>query len=66
MSRRASCKTAAASLAEWRSTLQKARTAFGAGDYVQVTELLTGIPEKLDAATRETAAEVQRQGHRKK
>ena len=49
-----------------RQVLQKARTAFAAGDYQQAADALTGIREKLDAATRETAAEVQRQGHRKK
>ncbi len=52
-------------LTECRSTLQKARTAFGAGDYVQVTEMLNGIPERLDAATRETPADAQRTHRRK-
>jgi len=41
-------------LTECRSTLQKARATFGAGDYLQVSEMLKGIPEKLDAAVRET------------
>src|SRR4029079_1799815 len=40
-------------LTDSRSTLQKARATFGAGDYLQVTEMLKGIPEKLDAAVRE-------------
>jgi hypothetical protein len=53
-------------LADGKAVLQKARTAFGAGDYQQAAEVLTGIREKLDAATRETAAEAQRQAHRKK
>jgi hypothetical protein len=41
-------------LTESLSTLQKARATFGSGDYLQVTEMLKGIPEKLDAAVRET------------
>ncbi len=55
-----------AALADGKQVLQKASTAFAAGDYQQAADALTGIREKLDAATRETAAEVQRQGHRKK
>jgi hypothetical protein len=52
-------------LTQCRSTLQKARATFGAGDYVQVTEMLKGIPEKLDAATRETPVDAPRTHRRK-
>jgi hypothetical protein len=54
-----------ATLADARTALQKARTAFGASDYQQAGDVLTGIKEKVDAATRDAATLAQRQAHRK-
>jgi predicted S18 family serine protease len=55
-----------ATLTEARTALQKARTAFDGGDYQGAIAAINGMREKLDAATRQVAADAQRASRRKK
>jgi hypothetical protein len=55
-----------AMLTEARTALQKARTAFDTSDYQGAMAAIDGLREKLDAATREVAAEAQHPVKKKK
>ena len=54
-----------ATLAEGRTALQKARTTFESGDYLGAAAAVDGMREKLDAATRQVAAEAQKPRRKK-
>jgi hypothetical protein len=55
-----------ATLAQAKAALQKARTAFGSGDYQAIDGALSGMKEKLDAASMQVDAASQRVKPRKK